>query len=603
MGLSDVMRTDVVCLAPEATLAQAALEMRGRGAPAAVVVGEAGEPLGILTERDVVQAVVDGDDPAVAQVRRRMSVTAASIGSDAEVDDAHELMARHNLRYLPVMEDGRLVGLVSLREPVSLRDPMARSDEPVHPDTFASAGMLSQFKGPYSGGAPPDALVVDAPDLYRFGVTEVRRMIVIYVVLVLSVGRGVARWLRQPGRSWWYAAAEGMVDGFEVLGPTFVKLGQLVASSPSVFPSLMAEACLRCLDEVPPFDGATARRLIEQDLGRQPSRIFKAFDDIPVSAASIGQVHTCVLPDGRDAVIKLQRPDISKRMNTDLRIVCRIAKQVQRTKLGRSANVIAMIEDLHKLTNQELNFALEAHRQSLFRAHIGDFGDNRCITAPEVYWDYCGPHMICMERMVGVPMDDVETIRARGVDGELVIRRGVKVWMEALMVHGPFHGDVHAGNLWLLEDGRATYLDFGIMGEVSDAWKEVFKDMFFTAMIDQDFRRTVRAYKRVGALPADADEAQLTVMFEVMIGPLLDRSIGETSLGEVFKSSLTMAEHSGVPAPKELLLVAKQLLYFERYAKLLAPNYVMARDIFLIKNVFPEEVAKKAAEQGIELPE
>ena len=597
MGLADVMQTDVVSLDPGATLADAAKEMRRRKASAAVVVGDDGQPLGILSERDFVQAVVDGDDPSVALVRRRMSITAVSVRSDADVADAHELMARHNIHHLPVVDGGRLVGLLSFHDPVS------RPGQPVHPDTFAGAGMLSRFKGPYSGGAPPEALVVDAPDLYRFGVAEIRRMIVIYVVLVMSVLRGLTRRLRQPSRSWAGAGAEGMVDGFEILGPTFVKLGQLVASSPGVFPPLLAEACLRCLDEVPPFDGATARRLIEQDLGRQPSQIFKAFDEIPVSAASIGQVHTCVLPDGSDAVIKLQRPNISQRMNTDLRIVCRIAKQVQRTKLGRNANVIAMIEDLHKLTNQELNFALEAHRQSQFRAHIGDFGDNRYITAPEVYWDYCGPHMICMERMVGVPMDDVDTIRSRGVDGELVIRRGVKVWMEALMVHGPFHGDVHAGNLWLLEDGRAAYLDFGIMGEVSDDWKGVFKDMFYTAMIDQDFRRTVRAYKRVGVLPQEADEAHLTMLFEVMIGPLLDRSIGETSLGEVFKSSLTMAEHSGVPTPKELLLVAKQLLYFERYAKLLAPNYVMARDVFLIKNVFPDDVAKKAAEQGIELPE
>jgi predicted unusual protein kinase regulating ubiquinone biosynthesis (AarF/ABC1/UbiB family)/CBS domain-containing protein len=597
MGLRDVMQTDVVALDPGATLAVAAQEMRRRKASAAVVVSPDGAPLGILSERAFVQAVVDGDDPAVAVVRPRMSISTVSLGPDADVAGARDLMARHNLHHLPVVDGGRVVGLYSLH------DPVARPDEPAHADTFGGTGMLSHFKGPYSGGVPPEALVVDAPDLHRFGLAEIRRMVVIYVVLVVCVLRGLARRLRRPRRSWAAAGADGMVDGFEILGPTFVKLGQLVASSPGVFPAVMAEACLRCLDEVPPFDGATARRLIEEDLSRPPSQIFKAFDEVPVSAASIGQVHTCVLPDGRDAVIKLQRPNISERMNTDLRIVCRIAKQVQRTKLGRNANVVAMVEDLHQLTNQELNFALEAHRQNRFRSHIGDYGDNRYITAPEVYWDYCGPHMICMERMVGVPMDEAEAIRARGVDGELVIRRGVKVWMEALMVHGPFHGDVHAGNLWLLEDGRAAYLDFGIMGEVSDAWKGVFKDMFYTAMIDQDFRRTVRAYKRVGVLPQEADETHLTMLFEVMIGPLLDRSIGETSLGEVFKSSLTMAEHSGVPTPKELLLVAKQLLYFERYAKLLAPNYVMARDVFLIKNVFPDDVAKKAAELGVELPE
>ena len=90
-----------------------------------------------------------------------------------------------------------------------------------------------------------------------------------------------------------------------------------------------------------------------------------------------------------------------------------------------------------------------------------------------MYWDYCGPHVICMERMYGMPMDDFDAIAGRGIDGELVLRRGVKVWMEAALVHGPFHGDVHAGNLWVLDDGRAAYLDFGIMGELPPAeWRD-----------------------------------------------------------------------------------------------------------------------------------
>ena len=123
------------------------------------------------------------------------------------------------------------------------------------------------------------------------------------------------------------------------------------------------------------------------------------------------------------------------------------------------------------------------------------------VTAPEVYWDWCGPHVICMERMSGVPMDQFDLLAEREIDGELVLRRGIKVWTEAALVHGPFHGDVHAGNLWLLDDGRSTYLDFGIMGELSPEWKAVIRDLLFTSMIDQDYRRLVRAYQRVGVMP------------------------------------------------------------------------------------------------------
>src|SRR6185503_1928889 len=163
------------------------------------------------------------------------------------------------------------------------------------------------------------------------------------------------------------------------------------------------------------------------------------------------------------------------------------------------------------------------HRQATFRANIGAFGDNTHITAPEVYWDYCGPHMICMERMSGVPMDEFDVIRERGVDGELILRRGVKVWMEAAMVHGPFHGDVHAGNLWVLEDGRGTYLDFGIRGERTDEWKQIRRDMQYTAMIDGDYTRIIRNRTKVGVIAEDIGPAEvIAAQVKLVMDPLLD---------------------------------------------------------------------------------
>jgi predicted unusual protein kinase regulating ubiquinone biosynthesis (AarF/ABC1/UbiB family) len=472
---------------------------------------------------------------------------------------------------------------------------------------FGAPGVVAHFRGPFAGGPPTAALRVDTPPLDRFGIAELRRMVVIYVVFVVSITKAIAARFLRPGggRTTVEAAANGVVDGFEILGPTFVKLGQLIASSPGVFPKQLADAALRCLDEVPPFHGDTAREMIRKDLGRPPAQIFKSFDESPLSAASIGQVHACVLPDGREAVIKLQRPNIRERMTTDLRIMHRIAKTLERrTKMGRSANVVGVVEDLHAVTFQELNPAVEADRQTRFRTAIGAFGDNRWITAPEVYWDYCGPHMICMERMSGVPMDDFETLREREVDGEMVLRRGVKVWMEAAMLHGPFHGDVHAGNLWVLDDGRATYLDFGIMGELSEEWKQLLRDLFMTSMIDGDYTRIARAFKRVGAFPEDAGtDEEVGMRMQMAFGPMLDVGIGQVSLGEVFKSIIQMMEQMAGSSPRELMLVTKQLLYFERYAKVLAPNWALARDLFLVKNVFPEEVAAKAAELGVALPE
>ena len=471
---------------------------------------------------------------------------------------------------------------------------------------FGSPGTLSHFRGPFADGPPEAALQVDTPPLDQFGLAELKRMIVIYLTITACILKALlAKAARRRRGSWATAASDGAIDAFEALGPTFVKLGQLIASSPGLFPAPLSNAALRCLDEVPPFDGETARQMIRKDLGRAPNQIFRHFEESPLSAASIGQVHGCVLPDGREAVIKLQRPDIRERMTTDLRIMHRLGTTLQRhTKLGKSANLVGVVGDLHANTFKELNPALEAFRQDRFRAGIGAFGDNRFITAPEVYWDYCGPHMICMERMTGVPMDDFAAIAAQGVDGFLTLRRGVKVWLEAAVIHGCFHGDVHAGNLWVLADGRASYLDFGIMGELPEEWRGLLKDLFFTSMIDGDFTRIARAFKRVGAFPEEAGtDEEVGARLQVAFGPMLDLGLASVSLAEVFKAIVSMMSGLGVESPQELVLVTKQLLYFERYARELAPSWAMARDVYLVKNIFPEEAARKAAEQGITFPD
>jgi predicted unusual protein kinase regulating ubiquinone biosynthesis (AarF/ABC1/UbiB family) len=470
---------------------------------------------------------------------------------------------------------------------------------------FGTAAVRSHFRGPYASGPPARDLQVRTPRIDRFGLAELRRMIVVYVVLTTRILAAVAIWgLRPKGRSIWSAASHGAVDGFEQLGPTYVKLGQIIASSPGLFPEPLAAATHRCLDEVPPFDGHTAREMIRKDLGRQPSAIFARFDDVPLSAASIGQVHACTLPDGREAVIKLQRPNIRKRMTTDLRIMYRLARTLERhLTFARNANAVALVEELHTVTFDELNPALEAWRQHRFREKIGAFGDNRWVTAPEIYWDYCGPHMICMERMTGIPMDEFETIRERGIDGELILRRGAKTWLEAVVIHGPFHGDLHAGNLWVLDDGRASYLDFGIMGEIPDEYKQLVKDLFFTFLFDRDFSRMARAYKNLGIIDENmGTDAEVGLRMQAVIAPMLGTA-RRMSLSDFIVSALEMMKQYGMTAPRELVLFSKQMLYIERYTKGLAPNWQIATDLFLVKNIFPDEAARKAAEMGIAFPD
>ncbi|HEY8526158.1 MAG TPA: AarF/UbiB family protein [Acidimicrobiales bacterium] len=477
--------------------------------------------------------------------------------------------------------------------------------------------MPAAFAGPYAQGPPRRALAVVAPSLTRFGWRELVRGAEIWAVLIAFLARAVVVHLaRDPRRALRLrrdrearaalaeAASAGLVEAFMALGPTFVKLGQLIASSPGMFPAPLADACLRLLDDVPPFPAEQALEIVEDDLGAAASEMFRSFDPVPLSAASVAQVHACVLADGREAVLKVQRPAIRDRMNRDLRIMLRIARLIDRTRTGHLLNFPGVIEDLHQVTNEELNFALEAHRQTEFREHIGAFGDNRWVTAPEVYWDHCGPRTICMERMHGTPLDRFAEVRSRGIDGELVLRRGVKVWLEAALVHGPFHGDVHAGNLWVLDDGRAAYLDFGIMGELPGPHRDALRAAQYTAMIDGDYTRIVRAWQRIGILSDDVGPVEdVAARLKMVLDPMFDMTIGQVSLAEIMNQQLELQQEYGARAVRELVLVTKQLMYFERYAKELAPDYNMARDLFLVRNVFPDEVERLCRERGITLPD
>lgn len=478
--------------------------------------------------------------------------------------------------------------------------------EPRRPTTdFGMTGTLSGFRGPYADGPPPEALEVVTPPLETFRLAELRRIVVVQFVLWTMAIRAVAAWVvRRRGRTLARAVSDGVVDGFIALGPTYVKLGQIIASSAGMFPEPLPTAARRCLDEVPPFGPDAVKRMITEDLGCPPKQVFKEFDEEPLSAASIGQVHACVLPDGREAVVKLQRPGIRERMTTDLRIMFRLARRFEATRWGSHSGAMNIVRDLHAVTFAELNPAVEAWHQSRFRENIGAFGDNKWITAPEVYWEYCGPRMICMERVSGIPMDRFDLMRERGIDGQLVLRRGAKVWAEAVMVHGPFHGDMHAGNVWVLDDGRGCYLDFGIMGELGPQWKHLVRDLFYTCMFDLDFTRVAAAYRRVGVFPADAatDEELGAVLAGILV-PMLEGGMGSLNLGDLINQSLELMKTYNGRSPQELVLIAKQLLYIERYTKGLAADYQLIQDPFLVKNIFPAEAKAKAEALGVEFPE
>ena len=464
---------------------------------------------------------------------------------------------------------------------------------------------MTAIAGPLAEGPTPELLEIDHPDLARFGPRELGRIVVVWWVITVSVLRAVlGKVLRRRSGPWSEVASDGLVDGFIHLGATFVKLGQVVASSPGIFPAWLATPARRCLDEVPPFPAEEVRRTIAEDLGAPVEQMFASFDDVPLSAASIGQVHACTLDDGREGVVKVQRPGLREAMTRDLRVMYSVSRLLQRSQWGRSANLVGMVEDAAGLTARELNPVVEAWNQERFRERLWAFGDNKGVTAPEVYWERCGRRTICMERVHGIPMDDFTAIRERGIDGEAILRRGAKAWTEAVLVHGPFHGDLHAGNIWVLDDGRGCFLDFGIMGELDDEWRAVARDLYSSCVFDRDFTRIAAAYRRVGVFPPDmGTDEEIGERIGMILGPLLDAGMGSVNLGDLISSSVVLMKQYGGTPPQEMMLVGKQLLYIERYTRELAPDYAVIKDPYLVRNVFPEAAAARLAETEAILPD
>ena len=178
-----------------------------------------------------------------------------------------------------------------------------------------------------------------------------------------------------------------------------------------------------------------------------------------------------------------------------------------------------------------------------------------------------------------------------------MLRRGVKVWVESALLRGVFLGDLDAGNLWLLDDGRLCYLDFGIMCKVEGPWRELLKDMFYTGMFDADFNRLVPHYRALGMIPEGiGTDAEIAMRLELIFGPILKSGMAGISLGKTIGLVMDMAKQYQVDSPQELVLVSKQFLYFERYSKELAPEWVIFGDIALAENIFPERYQAAKAE-------
>ena len=431
--------------------------------------------------------------------------------------------------------------------------------------------------------ARPRGLTTEA--IRGFGGREVGRAAATGAVLVRHGARLVRRRREPTGRA--QVAAEELRAAFAELGPTYVKLAQLVASSPGLFPQVLADEFRSLLDQVPPISYDAVSQVIVEELGATPEDVFARFDEVPLASASIAQVHAARLTDGEEVVVKVQRPGIRARLEGDLRILMRIARLLERTSAkGRMANPIAVVEDFAATLTEELNFVSEGRAMEAFDQNLRAFGKNDDVRVPSVRWALTTPRVLTMERINGYKIDDLVELQATGWDLAGALKKGVRAWMEAALEHGYFHGDVHAGNLMLDTDGKVTFLDFGIMGRLDAKTKEIIRHGLPALLVHGDFKEVAKAIYEMGAVlnPADLDESARDIA--EIVEPILGKPLSEISYGQILVDIVRIGTRYEVRLPRELVLVAKQMLYFERYAKLMAPDWNILDDPDLIGFLF-----------------
>ncbi len=393
-------------------------------------------------------------------------------------------------------------------------------------------------------------------------------------------------------------------ESFEELGPTYVKLAQLVASSPGLFPDVLADELRTCLDRVPPVAYDDIVETIESDLGAHHDELFASFERTPIASASIAQVHGARLHDGSDVVVKVQRPGIGRVLSSDLRILLKLAKGLDKVSAkGRMANPVAVVEDFATTLSEELNFMVEARSMERFGTILAGSPNGKGVRVPGVHWELTSPRVLTMERIHGYKIDDLVELEQKGWDLADALKRGVRAWLEAALEHGFFHGDVHAGNLMLDTEGDIVFLDFGIAGHFDDETRDIVRRGLPALLVSGDFEAVAQAIFDMGAVlnPVSLEESAKDIA--EIVEPILGRPLSEISYGQVLIDIVRIGTRYEVRLPRELVLVAKQLLYFERYAKLMAPDWAILADPELLAFLFADVASPETTEIAAPGPE
>ena len=434
------------------------------------------------------------------------------------------------------------------------------------------------------------------PRLTRPGrIPDIRRLLTVVRHLGWAVG---VWWIRKrrgryaDGETFGADLSLRLRSAIETLGPTYIKLAQIISSGEGLFPAELVDEFKKCRDQVPAEPFEVVRTTVEADLGARLEDIFSEFSREALAAASIAQVHSARLLDGTEVVVKVQRPDVARLVRTDLKVMAALAPHlVGRIPVAALANPPALVELFAETIVEELDFRLEGANMVDVARVIHDLGQESYV-APRPHPGLATRRVLVMERIRGFNFDDVVGMRDAGIDTEEVIRTGMVAFMEGAMIHGVFHGDLHGGNLFVLADGRTALLDFGIVARLSEARRVAFLRLLICATTN-DVRGQMAALRDLGALPQDTDLDAVIHDLRLDQAPIDPTTLtGEEMVAEVQRVVKAMLGY-GARLPKELMLYVKNMVFLDGAIARLAPELDLLAEVTNISMVFTQRHGDK----------
>jgi len=389
-------------------------------------------------------------------------------------------------------------------------------------------------------------------------------------------------------------APQRVLKVFEELDGSFIKLGQLLSLRPDLIPAEYCEELSKLQDKVTPFSSLKAIEIIESELKKPLKELFREFDDKPIAAASMGQVHLAKLKDGTQVAVKVQRPGINDTIASDIKLLHRIARIIQKRYSSNIIDPEEIVTEFERYTHSELNYLKEAHNIDLFYEH---FSKSQTIIVPKVYWNYTTGKVLTMEYIDGKKLTDMSKFTPAAK--KKIIDKIINAEFEQIFMHGFFHADPHPGNFLIKKNGKIALLDFGIVGRLDPVLKENVADMFM-AMIRADVDAMVDAASRLGVSTEGTDNTKLKQDIYEHLSSYYNTPLDKIKVSVLLNNLLRMFRQNRLRVSPNFVLLAKATITLESIATKLDPrlNFVEIAKPFVTRiareRMSPRKIAERA---------